>query len=142
MSGAGERAAAAAAAVLEDAPAVASIAEVMQSLAMQAPDVLMKAKKEMDILGSIKALKEGQKNLRDQRKLVSKQLRNEEKRRMRLRKRARQLSDVDLVAVLKVRSVAKAESVIERLPGTYYPRMVHVVPSKFKVQSRVYKMCR
>ena len=110
MSGAGERAAAAAAAVLEDAPAVASIAEVMQSLAMQAPDVLMKAKKEMDILGSIKALKEEQNHLRDQRKLVSKQLRNEEKRRMRLRKRARQLSDVDLVAVLKMRSVAKAES--------------------------------
>ncbi len=53
MSGAGERAAAVAAAVLEDAPAVASIAEVMQSLAMQAPDVLMKAKKEMDILGAL-----------------------------------------------------------------------------------------
>ncbi len=55
-------------------------------------------------------MREEQKNLRDQRQQVSKQLRNKEKRRMRLRKRARQLSDVDLVAVLIMRSVANAES--------------------------------
>ena len=66
-------------------------------------------KKEVDILGHIKALKEQQNQLRDQRKLVSKQLRNEEKRRTRLRKRARQLSDGDLLAVLKMRADAKPE---------------------------------
>ena len=110
MSGNGERSAAAAAADIEDAPAITTIANVMQTLAMQPTDVLMKAKKEIDILGNIRALKEEQKTLRDQRKVVSKQLRNEEKRRMRLRKRARQLSDVDLVAVLKMRSDVKADA--------------------------------
>ena len=109
MSGNGERSAAAAAADIEDAPAITTIANVMQTLAMQPTDVLMKAKKEIDILGSIRALKEEQKTLRDQRKVVSKLLRNEEKRRIRLRKRARQLSDVDLVAVLKMRSDVKAD---------------------------------
>ena len=83
MSGGGERSAAAAAADIEDAPAITTIANVMQTLAMQPTDVLMKAKKEIDILGNIRALKEEQKTLRDQRKVVSKQLRNEEKRRMR-----------------------------------------------------------
>ena len=82
----------------------------MQTLAMQPSDVLAEAKKEIDILGNIKALKEQQKNLRDERLKVGKQLRNEEKRRMRLRKRARQLSDGDLVALLKMRSVGKAEN--------------------------------
>ena len=109
MSGDGERSAAAAAAVLEDAPAMTTLAKVLQTLAMQPTDVLMTAKKEIDILGNIRALKEEQKTLRDQRKVVSKQLRNEEKRRMRLRKRARQLSDVDLVAVFKMRSDVKAD---------------------------------
>jgi len=110
MSGASACAAAAAAAVDEKAAAALTVSQVMQSLAMQSSDVLAEAKKEIDILGNIKALKEQQKNLRDERLKVGKQLRNEEKRRMRLRKRARQLSDGDLVALLKMRSVGKADS--------------------------------
>ena len=110
MSGASSCAAAAAAAVDEKAAAALTVSQVMQSLAMQSSDVLAEAKKEIDILGNIKALKEQQKNLRDERLKVGKQLRNEEKRRMRLRKRARQLSDGDLVALLKMRSVGQADS--------------------------------
>ena len=107
MSGAAESGAAAAAAVNEDALSGMTVTDVLQALAAQPADVLEKAKKEIDILGHIKALKEQQKNLKDERKRVSKVLRNEEKRRMRLRKRARQLSDGDLVALLKMRSDAK-----------------------------------
>ena len=110
MSGAAACAAAAAAAVGENSAAALTVSQVMQTLAMQPSDVLAEAKKEIDILGNIKALKEQQKNLRDERLKVGKQLRNEEKRRLRLRKRARQLSDGDLVALLKMRSVGKAES--------------------------------
>lgn len=84
-----------------------TVTDVLQALAAQPADVLEKAKTQIDILGHIKALKEQQKNLKDERKRVSKVLRNEEKRRMRLRKRARQLSDGDLVALLKMRSDAK-----------------------------------
>lgn len=83
--------------------------DVLQALAAQPAMVMEKAKKDIDILGNIKALKEQQNQLRAERKLVAKQLRNEEKRRMRLRKRARQLSDVDLVALLKMRSDGKAD---------------------------------
>jgi glycyl-tRNA synthetase beta subunit len=84
-----------------------TVTDVLQALAAQPADVLEKARKEIDIMGHIKALKEQQNNLKDERKRVSKILRNEEKRRMRLRKRARQLSDGDLVALLKMRSDAK-----------------------------------
>jgi len=56
-----------------------------------------------DILGNIRALKEKQSELRAQRKAVSKQLRNQSKRVSRIRKRARLLSDGDLVALLKMR---------------------------------------
>jgi len=107
MSGAAGSCAAAAVAVDEGALTGLTVTDVLQALAAQPADVLEKAKKEIDILGHIKALKEQQKNLKDERKRVSKVLRNEEKRRMRLRKRARQLSDGDLVALLKMRSDAK-----------------------------------
>jgi hypothetical protein len=107
MSGAAASGAAAAAAVDEGALAGMTVTDVLQALAAQPADVLEKAKKEIDILGHIKRLKEQQNNLKDERKRVSKVLRNEEKRRMRLRKRARQLSDGDLVALLKMRSDAK-----------------------------------
>ena len=41
--------------------------------------------------------------MRAERKRISKELKNAEKRRTRLRKRARQLSDANLVAVLQMR---------------------------------------
>ena len=56
-----------------------------------------------DILGCIRLLKEEQCHVREQRKLVNKQLRNQSKRVARIRKRARLLSDADLVALLKMR---------------------------------------
>ena len=62
------------------------------------------AKSKDDILGSIKRLRDQQNALRQERKLVAKNLRNEEKRRKRLRKKARMLSDGDLVALLKMRA--------------------------------------
>ena len=56
-----------------------------------------------DILGCIRLLKQQQSQLREQRKAVNKQLRNQSKRVSRIRKRARLLSDGDLVALLKMR---------------------------------------
>ena len=55
------------------------------------------------LLTGIARLKAEQAQLRAERKRVSKELKNAEKRRTRLRKRARQLSDADLVAVLQMR---------------------------------------
>ena len=59
-----------------------------------------------DILGNIQKLKTQQKALKEERKKISAQLRNEEKRRSRIRKRARMLSDSDLVALIKMRETA------------------------------------
>ena len=83
---------------------------MLKALLPQPGAVFASAEKEIDILGNIKALKEQQKGLRDERKRVTKLLRNEEKRRQRLRKRARQLSDGDLVAMLNMRSDSTTET--------------------------------
>ena len=58
---------------------------------------------EDDLLTKIKALKEEQSTLRNQKKAVAKDLRNIERRRKRLKKKAKQLSDADLVAVMRMR---------------------------------------
>lgn len=55
------------------------------------------------LLSSIDRLKREQKAMKEQKKKLTKDLRNAEKRRSRLKKRARQLSDTDLVAVLQMR---------------------------------------
>ena len=60
------------------------------------------------LLSGIARLKAEQANLRAERKRVAKELKNAEKRRARLRKRARQLSDQDLVAVLQMRETTPA----------------------------------
>ena len=62
-----------------------------------------------DILGSIAELRRQQAELRAQRKKVAKKLKNEEKRRSRLRRRAWQLSDSDLAALLRMRSEEKPD---------------------------------
>ena len=62
------------------------------------------------LLQSITRLKAEQKAMREAKKNVTKSLRNAEKRRARLKKRARQLSDVDLVAVLQMRGVSGSSS--------------------------------
>ncbi len=58
------------------------------------------------LLSEIQRLKEEQKSLRDGRRRVAKELRNAEKRRQRLRKKARLLSDADLVQVIGMRQAA------------------------------------
>ena len=55
------------------------------------------------LLAGIARLKTEQAQLRAERKRVAKELKNAERRRTRLRKQARQLSDADLVAVLQMR---------------------------------------
>ena len=60
------------------------------------------------IVEEINALKAEQKAAREQKKKISKDLRNAEKRRQRLKKRAKQLSDADLVAVMSLRVHEKA----------------------------------
>ena len=51
-------------------------------------------------------MKAEQKAMRESKNKINKDLKNAEKRRSRLKKRARQLSDVDLVAVLQMRASA------------------------------------
>ena len=60
------------------------------------------------ILDSISTLKAQQKKLREDKKALSRELRNAERRRSRLKKRAKQLSDSDLLAVISLRSHEKA----------------------------------
>ena len=56
------------------------------------------------ILQEILALKAEQKRAREEKCKITKELRNAEKRRQRLKKRAKQLSDADLLAVMTLRS--------------------------------------
>jgi hypothetical protein len=53
-------------------------------------------------------LKGEQDNVRATRKRVAKELKNAQKRKQRLKKRAKQLSDTDLVSVLQLRASEKA----------------------------------
>ena len=59
---------------------------------------------EKNILTEIQALKAEQKLAREAKLKITKELRNAEKRRQRLKKRAKQLSDNDLLAVMTLRS--------------------------------------
>ena len=59
-------------------------------------------------MGSIRKLKEEQKDVRLKRQQISKDFRNAEKKRSRLRKKARQLTDSDLCALLKMRADGKS----------------------------------
>jgi hypothetical protein len=62
------------------------------------------------LLDAIAALKSEQKALRTQRRQVAKDLKNAERRRSRLKKRARLLSDQDLAQVISMRAAAGAAS--------------------------------
>ena len=61
------------------------------------------------MLAEIQALKEEQKKVRDDRKEVTKKLRNAERRRRRLKTRANRLSDSDLLAVISLRNYERAQ---------------------------------
>ena len=67
-----------------------------------------------NLLSEIQALKNEQKRAREAKKQITKDLRNAEKRRQRLKKRAKQLSDSDLLAVMTLRS---AEQALRRTGG-------------------------
>jgi len=88
----------------EDAAASAALKKA-------ADPVLMEAAKKTghDILKSIADLRRQQQDLRAMKKQVAKKLKNEEKRRSRLRKKARALTDSDLVALLKMRGDQQTE---------------------------------
>ena len=73
-----------------------------------APHAAPAERKGKDILAEIQALKESQKRAREAKKDISKDLRNAEKKRQRLKKRAKQLSDQDLLAVMTLRSAEQA----------------------------------
>lgn len=77
--------------------------EVVAAAASTRPENPPDADAAEPLLQGIARLKAEQAGLRSERKRVSKELKNAEKRRTRLRKRARQLSDSDLVAVLQMR---------------------------------------
>ena len=59
------------------------------------------------LLPEIERLKSEQKRIRLERKAVAKELKNAEKRRSRLKKKAKQLSDGDLLQVLQMRSAER-----------------------------------
>ena len=69
--------------------------------ASKSPAILGEATE--DILGHIRALKEQQLELKNARKIVAKQLKNQSRRMARIQKKARLLSDSDLLALLKIR---------------------------------------
>jgi len=58
-----------------------------------------------DIISNINMLKAQQALLRAKKKEISKKLRNEEKRRSRIKKRAKLLTDKDLVDLIRLRAV-------------------------------------
>ena len=60
-----------------------------------------------DIFPAIQRLKEEQARLRAEKKRVAKELKNAEKRRSRLKRKAKQLTDGDLLAVLEMRALEK-----------------------------------
>ena len=69
---------------------------------------------EKNILSEIAALKAEQKLAREAKLKITKELRNAEKRRQRMKKRAKQLSDADLLAVITLRS---AEQEVRKKDG-------------------------
>ena len=61
-----------------------------------------------DLLDEITALKDQQKKAKEAKKAITKELRNANRRRQRLKKRAKALSDADLLAVISLRNHEKA----------------------------------
>ena len=61
-----------------------------------------------DLLDEIMALKDQQRRAKEAKKAITKELRNAHRRRQRLKKRAKALSDADLLAVISLRNHEKA----------------------------------
>ena len=62
------------------------------------------------LLVAINRLKAEQKALKESKKRVAKELRNQEKKRQRLKRKASALTDEDLLQVLHLRAASKAET--------------------------------
>ena len=90
------------------ASAVAPVTPEIPTRALGGYDAFAGASTPEPLLSGIARLKAEQANLRAERKRVQQELKNAEKRRARLKKRARQLSDQDLVAVLQMRETTPA----------------------------------
>ncbi len=94
----------------------------MSAASMKVQDVL-----EMDpVSARISQMREAQKEMRNQRKALAAQLKAAEKRRCRLRKRAKALTDDDLVQVLMMRKQQRgsaAASASESVPQLELPPM-------------------
>ena len=60
------------------------------------------------MLNEIEALKDQQKKAKEAKKAITKELRNANRRRQRLKKRAKALTDADLLAVISLRNHEKA----------------------------------
>jgi hypothetical protein len=79
---------------------------------------------ESPLLREIRQLRDQQKAMKAERKRIQQDLRNAEKRKTRLRKKARQLSDADLAAVISMRrdgAAASAERAAERSTAAAAP---------------------
>ena len=87
------------------------------SAAGSRPDTPVDTSGTEPLLTGIARLKAEQAHLRAERKRVIKELKNAEKRRARLRKRARQLSDADLIAVLQMREATTGQSAADGTTG-------------------------
>ena len=98
-----ERSCAGAASTSSLGAAAAGLDVASASVAKAAVDCAAPEKKSDDLLDAIKKLKEEQNAVRSERKRIKKDLKNAERRRSRLRKKAKQLSDNDLMDVLKMR---------------------------------------
>ena len=108
----------AAAGAVEPTAAAPSVAASPASVAVAAPPevanssgaVTVPVFESEELTASISPLKREQKDMRAARKKLTKDLKNAEKRRTRLKKRARQLSDADLVAVLQMRGSVPSQT--------------------------------
>ena len=98
-----ERSCAGAASTSSLGAAVAGLEVAAAGVAKPVIDCAAPVKKSDDLLDAIKKLKEEQNAVRSERKRIKKDLKNAERRRSRLRKKAKQLSDNDLMDVLKMR---------------------------------------
>lgn len=91
--------------VAESTTAAADGGSARDSAVVAASGVDVDVEMSADIISNINMLKAQQALLRAKKKEISKKLRNEEKRRSRIKKRAKLLTDKDLVDLIRLRAV-------------------------------------
>jgi hypothetical protein len=73
-----------------------------------------------DLLQQIARLKREQNLMRANKKKIAKELRNAERRKARLKRKARQLTDTDLVEVIRLRATASAENAATKVEAAAF----------------------